>query len=399
VNGLVKAMSVARDQLTQGIPVDGVEDFRQFVSSTLQHTEQLCLQNRISPQDLPRPSFQAYQYLKEIDLHHLPVAGESKIVSPTIRISNLGTAACHIQIRMMEAARETYHKSLGARKKTRMVQSLIQQQCASIQWMLSKKKAKIDDLPLRSMQTAHWLMYLNDNEHFMLTLQQMTICCEIYEAIRMKNRSAKNAPLLERMTFEFTPMAALYRWRIKDGKGTLSMHPGFLYAEQQVLQAILSSAILRRTPKHSLLIRQMAGSPAFQKISKLLDGHPIAGDALGQYYDLEELFQTINEQYFKNSCQQPKLKWTTRFTRRKFGMYLPSTDTIVVSLNLDQPTVPRYVVEFILYHEVLHKVLGMKNTAKRQIAHTTEFRRRERQFAHYQEAQQFLETLTRSYQA
>ena len=128
-----------------------------------------------------------------------------------------------------------------------------------------------------------------------------------------------------------------------------------------------------------------------------MEGEIRTDDAVGQFYDLNEMFNEINRQYFSNRCQPPKMKWGTRLTRRKFGMYLPSSDTVVVSLSLDQQYVPRYVVAFILYHELLHKQLGMKDTAQRQIAHTTKFRQLEKQFSQYDEAQRFLEKLARSH--
>ncbi len=387
---------MAREQLTNGIPTEGVEEFRQFISGTLSNVDQICHQNRISPKDLPAPSFRAYQYLKGINLQNLPVMDEVRVSTPTIRISNLSAAGRHIQHRLMEAALAEYQQTLGARKQMRNVQTLVHQQATYLELMLKKKNASLEDMPARSTQVARWLFFLNENDHFMAAMEQLVNCCRIYEALRLKARTAKKVPPLNQMFFEFTPMAALYRWRIKNGQGTLSMHPGFVLASPKVLEAILSSAVLRRSTKHSLLIRQTSGSPDFLTISKRMDGLVNMEDAVGQYYDLNELFHDVNQHYFKNRCQAPKLKWTTRFTRRKYGMYLPSTDTVVVSLSLDQPSVPRYVVEFIVYHELLHKILGMKDTAKRQIAHTTEFRRRERLFERYEEAQQFLESMARA---
>ncbi len=397
VTGLVKAMSMAREQLTNGIPAESMEEFRQFITGTVTNVDQICKQNRISPKDLPSPSFRAYQYLKGINLQNLPVMDEARVSTPTLRISNLTAAGRHIQHRLMEAALAEYRQTLGARKQIRTVQTLIQQQASYLQLVLQKKNAALEDMPARSGQVARWLFYLNDNDHFMTAIEQLAHCCRIYETLRLKARSGKKVPLLEQMYFEFSPMAALYRWQIKDGQGSLSMHPGFVSADPKVIEAILSSAILRRSTKHSLLIRQTSGSADFLVISKYMDGLVNVEEAVGQYYDLNELFHKVNQHYFKNHCQPPKLKWTTRFTRRKYGMYLPSTDTVVVSLSLDHPTVPRYVVEFIVYHELLHKILGMKETAKRQIAHTTEFRRRERLFEHYEEAQQYLESLAHSH--
>ena len=395
ISGLVKAMSLAREQLTNGIPEEQADEFRLFVNRTLTNTEQICRSHRIQPKDLPAPSFRAYQYLKDIDLSRLPTASQGVLVPAPIRISNLNAAVRHIQQRMLEAAREVYQETPGARKRVRLVQNLITQQASMLQMMLTKKHAVVEDLPTRTMQSALWLLYLDDNVNYLHAIQKLAVCCRYYETLRLKSHVRKNFPALQNMQFEFTPMAALYRWRIKNGVGTMSIHPGFLGTDDATLEAILYSAMLRRVSKLSLKIRQAATSPEFTAIASQLEGQNRPDDAVGQTHNLNELFHEVNRHYFQGKCGQPKLKWGTRFTRRKFGMYMPSSDTVVVSLTLDQPGVPRYVTAYIVYHELLHKWLGMKDTAKRQIAHTSEFRRLEKQFERYEDAQHFLEKLAR----
>ncbi|MBI9049005.1 MAG: hypothetical protein JEZ00_06290 [Anaerolineaceae bacterium] len=396
VSGLVKAMSLAREQLTSGIPENGVEEFRHFVTQTLANTDQICRTHLIKPQDLPAPSYRAYQYLKQINLSQIPIVDKASAPVQRIRISNLNAAVRHIQQRVMEVTREIYHGTPGARKHMREVQNTVAQQNAYLQLMLKKKKAEIVDLPPRSASSALWLNYLSDDENYQTVIDQLVTCCEIYEDFRKKSRASKRIPVLKHMSFEFLPMSALYRWRVKDGLGQMSFHPGFICANKEIFEIIISSAILRRNSKNALKIRQFSSSTAFMEIAKMLEGEIRPDDAVGQFHDLNELFEDVNQQYFRNRCERPKIKWGSRITRRKFGMYLPTSDTVVVSLSLDQQYVPRYVVAFILYHELLHKQLGMKDTAKRQIAHTSKFRQMEKQFVKYNEAQRFLEKLART---
>jgi hypothetical protein len=53
---------------------------------------------------------------------------------------------------------------------------------------------------------------------------------------------------------------------------------------------------------------------------------------------------------------------------------------------LDQSWVPRYFVEYIVYHEMLHHVIPMPERNGRRQLHTPEFRARERAFAHFERA-------------
>jgi hypothetical protein len=62
-----------------------------------------------------------------------------------------------------------------------------------------------------------------------------------------------------------------------------------------------------------------------------------------------------------------------------------------MSRTLDDLNVPEIVVEFVLYHELLHKHHGAKLVNGKRMVHTPEFRRSERKFKFYQEAQRWLE--------
>jgi hypothetical protein len=62
----------------------------------------------------------------------------------------------------------------------------------------------------------------------------------------------------------------------------------------------------------------------------------------------------------------------------------------MISMSLDSADVPAYVVEFIVYHELLHKTMGTRLVNGRRHSHTSAFRKAERAFRQYAEAQTFL---------
>jgi predicted metal-dependent hydrolase len=53
---------------------------------------------------------------------------------------------------------------------------------------------------------------------------------------------------------------------------------------------------------------------------------------------------------------------------------------------LDIERVPPYFVEFIVYHEMLHAFLGVKNKNGRRSVHSKEFRELEKRFSDYEKA-------------
>jgi hypothetical protein len=114
--------------------------------------------------------------------------------------------------------------------------------------------------------------------------------------------------------------------------------------------------------------------------------------AQGSCYDLDEMFATIDREYFGGKMLKPRLMWSGILSNRKLGHYERTRDRVVLSQMLDARHIPRYVVEFVLYHELLHKHHGIKWVNGRCLAHTPEFRRSEREFRHYQEAEFFLKS-------
>ena len=83
------------------------------------------------------------------------------------------------------------------------------------------------------------------------------------------------------------------------------------------------------------------------------------------------------------------------FTGRKFGHYDRIRDVVMISSSLDRAEVPEYVLDSVMYHELLHKKLGIGWRNGRMAAHTPEFRSLDRDFRRYNEADSFLKRLAR----
>lgn len=66
----------------------------------------------------------------------------------------------------------------------------------------------------------------------------------------------------------------------------------------------------------------------------------------------------VNAVYFRAHMPKPNLVWNRILTRRKFGHYQPSRDTMMLSVSMDDSKVPAFVVDFIMYQELLHKKHG-----------------------------------------
>jgi predicted metal-dependent hydrolase len=110
----------------------------------------------------------------------------------------------------------------------------------------------------------------------------------------------------------------------------------------------------------------------------------------GKHHDLRQIYDSINGEYFDGRVTTPVTwgsgspKYAVR--KRTLGSYSRHTNTLRINHVLDRKTVPRYFVEFVLYHEMLHADMGIRERSGRRMMHSKEFRRRERLFRHYERA-------------
>jgi SprT-like family len=113
----------------------------------------------------------------------------------------------------------------------------------------------------------------------------------------------------------------------------------------------------------------------------------------GQVHDLEEIFQDLNRRFFHGLLAQPRLSWSPRLSRRMLGHWDPAHNTIVISKIFDCPPKPRFLVEYILYHEMLHLKYPAEYRSQRRCVHTAAFKAEERKFPRYDEAVALLKQL------
>ena len=115
----------------------------------------------------------------------------------------------------------------------------------------------------------------------------------------------------------------------------------------------------------------------------------------GRYRDLNKSFERVNKKYFNNTMRKPVLTWSVRRAKRTLGRYDPERDTVFVSRILDSPHASEELLDFIMYHELLHKKHGIRKEGKRMRVHTPEFKRDEKKFSNYEKMKKIMENLAR----
>ena len=137
----------------------------------------------------------------------------------------------------------------------------------------------------------------------------------------------------------------------------------------------------RRDVRRSLdLVRQIRGRKQVE-------------DAQGKYYNLDNIFEELNFQYFHGLMARPILGWSPNASRTLLGHYDPSHNAIVISRILDRVNAPRVAVEYVLFHEMLHLRYPAEHRGARRCVHTKEFKKAEKQFEKLSEAREALRRL------
>jgi hypothetical protein len=114
-------------------------------------------------------------------------------------------------------------------------------------------------------------------------------------------------------------------------------------------------------------------------------------ETVGEVFDLQEVFDDINYMYFEGKIDA-RITWGARGGRRrrrtsiKMGSYSVEDRLIRIHPALDRRFVPRFFLEWIVYHEMLHQVHDIPVVGGRRQFHTPEFLAQESNFEHYERA-------------
>lgn len=115
----------------------------------------------------------------------------------------------------------------------------------------------------------------------------------------------------------------------------------------------------------------------------------------GNHHDLLEIYNAVNRQYF-NGKIKARISWGRRpcfppRDHKKFNMGRchVADRLIIIHRALDRSSVLRLIVEYTVFHEMLHIKYPPRQKNGRQYSHYAEFRAAEKKFADYVTAEQW----------
>ncbi len=107
---------------------------------------------------------------------------------------------------------------------------------------------------------------------------------------------------------------------------------------------------------------------------------------------LEDSFDRVNWQLLSDSVERPNLTWGTA-SFRKLASYNFHTDTITVSTLFADAR--QEILDYLMYHEMLHKYHKFKHKEGRSSFHTSAFREDERRYPNQELIEKEIESIIR----
>jgi hypothetical protein len=205
------------------------------------------------------------------------------------------------------------------------------------------------------------------------------------QLLERRLRSAFPGPVLLAVTDNYHSMVSYDR---RGGILRARVHMMFLDGSAEVQEALVRY-IAHGDKKASQVVGRYIDANGFRIRASRPVLTPLA--TKGQHHDLLALFHDVNGKYFDGTVDA-LITWGRGSHRRgprstiKLGSYSAVERLIRVHPSLDRGWVPRYFVQFIIFHEMLHHVIPASRSAGRGLLHPAEFRERERQFRHYERA-------------
>lgn len=381
ITGLVGLAERVRHELAASLSPQQRSALRERVADALEKVGQMVAEAGSHIDRLPAPSRRALLFLKSIDWEKVPLGEPSAHAPAHSGIRWIGLA------RFVERAMDRLSEPLTDAQALALRES-IARTSRQIEGTIERQKLSPEQIAPSARELRGWLAMFSGAENLAAYLEAQRFA-RLKLVIPREMTARFPAPL----TVRFRPMRGIYKLGRRGNGSILSLPTGsitFSPTDFADLSALIFSG--DRQARRRVIDRMT--SEGFQSIQAELEAlGGVAVQARGAFHDLDDSFARVNAAYFAGAMPRPRLTWSRSFTGRKFGHYDWILDTVMVSRTLDGQKVPSFVVDFVMYHELLHKQHGLRWVNGRGYAHTTQFYQDERKFERFDDAEAAIKKL------
>ena len=331
--------------------------------------------------------------------------------SQPVRVQNLLSICARVQASLHEIVHQPHAAEWPAtHPQLAPLLARIRTHAAQVEEICARRRNTPAALPTPSRRAYQWLKYLSAPANLLAQLATMAEARQIIAQMQW----LKEGELTQySVSFELSYGSYLYHTRSMGGTHTenpkselvpshktirIMVAQGFSSAPSKILAALIKASLSRRQRKAREIVNAYVSGEDYAETAlsfELAAALPQA-DVRGRCHDLAQSFARVNAAYFAGELSPPRLTWSRGITKRLMGCYLAERDTLMLSLTLDCADVPAHIVDFVMYHELLHRVLGVPLVNGRRRPHGRAYREAERKFEGYAEADAFLKQLAQA---
>jgi hypothetical protein len=177
----------------------------------------------------------------------------------------------------------------------------------------------------------------------------------------------------------------------KGGRLEVRLHHMFLTADEDILAAV-GDYLGGVGTKAAGVIDRFVEENRARFVAPGRPQHELRTE--GQHHDLRAIVDDLGRRHFGSEVDV-RITWGKRVQPKRrqrslqLGTYLPEERLIRIHPVLDQPWVPAFFVEAVVFHEMLHHDMPAVVQNGRRHYHTAAFRKRERSFEYHAAAEQW----------
>jgi hypothetical protein len=380
IRGLVKVADTVRRELSQPVSTARKEQLRRLVVDSVQEVNRILARHGTRPHALPAPTRRAYQFLTSVNFEGITpesIAGTKPAARGNVSLAGLKS--------FWERVLDQLTQAIAGDRAGDLYRS-IRSTSENIERYMEAEGLRAGDLTTQSRAGRGWLAFFCDRENFDAYLAAVRRATPILERSMRATKTFRTPPLVR-----FRPTPDLYRIRGYNNATRVVLPTPMICFSDEPLCA-LAEAAFNGGSKQAIL--EAAASDEYQGIQAELEAlSGVEEWSGGVHRDLKRSFERVRATYFGHDLVRPRLTWSGSLAGRTFGHYDPIRDTVMINGTLDQADLPEYVLDFVMYHELLHKELGVGWRNGRRAMHTPQFRKQERRFQQYKQAESTLARL------
>ena len=379
--GLVRLANRVRSAAGSGVSPEHWAQLRKETLAALEFVQQTLDKERASLHQVSGPSRNAVQYLQSVDWDQKPAA-------PTHEACDHrppGTIRLPGHNRWLDAMLD---RMAWRKEQPDVLFDEIRRTSDGLERFIHGRNIEPHQLTHPQRQMRGWAAYMSTREH----LRDAIAAIDRFNGA-IRRRWPISLDSNRALLVHLRPTAVMYRLRPDGHNYRLTLPTAVLTFDQAAANALALMINGDRERGQPVVVDAMM-SPPYQTVEGEIESlGGVVEQPRGTVHDLERSFHRVNGKYFNGRLHRPTLTWSRVPSSRQFGCYDFARDRVVIASTVDQPGVPEFVIDFLMYHELLHKHHGLHWHNGRGHSHTRDFRNTERHFDRYEEALQHIEAL------